>query len=404
MLEGAQLISRTARSLTRRLRAGGGYPGLAELIDAFYRAVVVGGASPLSPEHLLRVTTLFERLVARIDAAAGPSAASPRARGAAVGVAPLVVLTGARGFLGSRVAAALERVRGIGRSLKPDDPQVEEWVTADLSTGVPARALAGANVVVHAAAETAGGYEAHRRNTLDATRHLLQAMHEQGVSRLVLVSTLSVLRPPRTPWERQDEGTPHPGDPRPLGAYVWGKTRQEQLVGREAAALGITTRIVRPGALIDWDDPELPGLMGRRLFGRWHLGLGRPGLPIAVCGVARCAEAIAWCATHFDEAPPVVNLVDPELRTRGAVIAQLRQIGWTGRVIWAPISALAFGVVAARTLVSLSQGRRPEKLAAWSVLRPRHYDTRVAATVLDAAAHRRRTDSAASAVGIGVVA
>jgi hypothetical protein len=71
-----------------------------------------------------------------------------------------------------------------------------------------------------------------------------------------------------------------------------------------------------PGALVDWDEPTLPGVMGRRLFGRWHLGLGRPSLPIAVCDVARCAEAIAWCARHFEKAPPVVNLLDPAIATR----------------------------------------------------------------------------------------
>ena len=96
-----------------------------------------------------------------------------------------------------------------------------------------------------------------------------------------------MIRPPRTPWERQDEQTPRPSHPRPLGAYTWGKSLQEALVEREAAALGIATRIIRPGALIDFANPELPGLMGRRLFGRWHLGT-RPSRP-ADCGVRRRA-------------------------------------------------------------------------------------------------------------------
>jgi hypothetical protein len=165
---------------------------------------------------------------------------------------------------------------------------------------------------------------------------------------------------------------------------------QEALVEREAAALGIATRIVRPGALIDWSEPELPGLMGRHLFGRWHMGLGRSTLPIPVCEVGRCAEAIAWCAMHFDEAPPIVNLVDPALTTRGAVVARLREHGWKGRMFWVPISAVSLGFVTARTVLSVARGRLPEKLAAWSILRPRHYDARVAATVLEAAQPREQ--------------
>ena len=396
--EGAQLMARTALSLVNRFRSGANYPGLAEMIDAFYRAVVAGGPSPVPPAHLLRMTEIFEDLVARIEAAARrPRYTRPGVR--RVPASTLTVVTGAGGFLGSAIARALPRVRGIGRAARPDDADVQDWVTADLSGGLPAHALAGADVVVHAAAETAGSYDAHQRNTIDATRHLLHAMHSGGVSRLILISSLSVLTPPRTPWERQDERTPRPRDPRPFGAYAWGKCLQEELVEREAAALGITTRLIRPGALVDWRDPVLPGLMGRRLFGRWHLGLGRPQLPIAVCDVYRCAEAIAWCAAHFEETPPVVNLLDPTIGTRGELVARLRACGWSGRILWVPISFVALGLTAARALLSLGRGRLPDGLAAWSILRPRRYDTRLAAAMFEAARQDARVPQATD-VGI----
>lgn len=384
LVEAWQLASRTALSLGRRLRTGVAYPGLQPLIEAFYQAAARDGASPVAPEHLLRVTSLFEQLAATIDTPLSRPAPA-RFRRSRSNAAPYVAVTGARGFLGAEIARALEHVRGIGRAANPDDRNVHDWVLADLGTGLSPEALAGVDVVVHAAAETCGGFEAHQRNTLDATRHLLGAMRAAGVSRLVLVSSLSVLRPPRTPWERQDEQTRRPSDPRRFGAYAWGKSRQEELVEREAPGLGIATRIVRPGALMDWSDHTFPGLMGRQLYGRWHLGLGRPSLPIAVCDVGRCANAIAWCATHFEEAPAVVNLFDPMLATRRDVASRLREHGWNGRTVWVPISLISFGIMSARTVLSLAQGKRPERLAAWSVLRPRHYDARVSARVLDAA-------------------
>ena len=390
--EGAQLMARTCASVTRRLCHGISYPGLTELIGTFYRAVVNGRPSPLSPDHLLRVSDIFEDLVTTIDAAIPARIVEPVL--AADREAPLAVVTGAAGFLGAAIAQALPRVRGIGRGARPDSRTIQDWVTADLSRGLSADALAGADVVVHAAAETAGGFDAHQRNTIDGTRHVLRAMHEAGVTRLVLVSSLSVLRPPRTPWERQDEETPRPRNPRILGAYTWGKTEQEALVEREAAALGISTRIIRPGALIDRHDMSLPGLMGRRLFGRWHLGLGRPQLPIAVCDVERCGEAIAWCATHFDAAAPVVNLFDPTVPTRGEFLARLRAHGWSGRMIWVPISFLALALTGARMAISLARGRWPERLAAWSVLRPRRYDPRLAAETLGVVTRDRATPRA----------
>jgi len=391
VVEGWQLASRTALSLGRRARSGIAYPGLASLIDAFYGAVARGERSPIPPEHLLRVTGIFEQLVERIEAAAYPATPSrPRPQG--VIPAPRIAVTGAGGFLGSQVGRALTRVRGIGRGAQPD--RLHEWVAADLGNGLPSNALMGIDVVVHAAAETAGGFEAHQRNTIDATRHLLRAMRAAGVSRLVLVSSLSVVRPPRTPWERQDESTPRARDPRRYGAYTWGKTVQEEIVEREAPGFGIKTRIIRPGALLDWND--LPGLMGRHLYGTWHLGLGRPSLPIAVCDVGRCADAIAWCATHFDEAPALVNLMDPALRTRRDVVSEARRRGWSGRIVWVPISLLSLGITTARTMMSLGRRTWPDKLAVWSVLKPRRFDSRLAATVLDAA-----TSSDADHVAIG---
>ena len=396
MVEGVQLVSRTALSLGRRLSSGTSYPGLAETIASFHQAIRDCSVSPITPDHLLQVTRLFEQLVAHVDAAACRSQPS-HARAPRLDKAALIAVTGARGFLGSRVVRALDRARGIGRTPDADRPPAVEWVTADLSGAISPDALAGVDVVVHAAAETSAGYEGHQRNTIDATRNLLHAMHSARVTRLVLVSSLSVLRPPRTPWECQDERTPRADDARALGPYVWGKSQQEALVEREGPALGIQIRIVRPGALIDWNDPELPGLMGRRLFGRWHLGLGRPWLPIAVCDVDRCATAIAWCATHFNEAPAVVNLFDPSSSTRGAVLERLRGDGWTGRVVWVPISLVSLGLVGARAMLAFSRGRLPERMAAWSVLRPRRYDGRVAAGVLDAATVRLPGDLAASA-------
>jgi hypothetical protein len=125
--------------------------------------------------------------------------------------------------------------------------------------------------------------------------------------------------------------------------------------------------------------------MGRRLFGRWHLALGRPGMPMAVCDVDRCAEVIAWCATHFDEAPPVVNLFDPAVMTRGDLTALLRTRGWTGRVIWLPIIAIAPGLLGLRAVLSLARRSVPEKLATWlTYLRPRSYDPRLSTALLTA--------------------
>ena len=390
LVEAWQTATGALAGVTRRLVTGGDYPGVAELIGDFYAAVLRGGPSPLTPDHLRRVTAVYEELAANVRGAAERAAIQRPVLPVRSPAAPLAVLTGARGFFGREIARALAlrgfRVRGISRSPDVDEQSVHEWRALDLSRAVPPEAFTGAAVVVHAAAESEGGYPGHQRNTIDATRNVLQAMQAADCSRLVYVSSLSVLRPPRTPWERQDERTPlAPPDAREFGAYAWGKTEAERVVAAEAPAHGIETRILRPAALVSRSYPEIPGLLGRRLFGRWHLGLGRPGLPLAVCDVRRAAAVVGWCAEHFDEAPPVANVIDDAIPTRGRLLQAFRAHGWRGRTVWIPIVIFAALLTAVRVALALATLRLPTRLAVWSIFRPRRYDTSLAGRLLAAA-------------------
>ena len=387
LVESWQQGLRTVGSLARRMFQGGNYPGLAELIGSFYRAVATGAEAPLSPAHLERVTDIYERLAHEIRSSIAPrGVALVGSSGRRDPGAPLAVVTGARGFLGKQVARALAargyRVRGLGRTADKDDQNVHEWRVLDLSHEVDPAAVAEAEVVVHAAAEVSGGFDEHQRNSIDATRNILAAMSRVGVHRLVYISSVSVLRPPRTAWERQDEGTPLASNPRRFGAYTWGKTLAEAMVAEQAGHAGLAVRIVRPAALVDRDNIEFPGRLGRRLFGRWHIGLGRPGLPLGVCDVALAGDVIASCAARFDEAPTVLNLLDPHLMTRREILQAFRNWGWKGRVVWLPISLMAAVLVTFRTASALMRFTRPERLAAWSVLKPRRFDASLSARVL----------------------
>ena len=386
VVEAWQLGTRSLAGIARRITGGVDYPGLAELIGEFHRAVALGNPPPFPPEHLQNATNLYEELAEAVRGSLKETA--PRRETAARRApAPVAVVTGARGFLGREVTRALARrgyqVRGVSRTPDADHPHVHEWIRADLGRPLAPDVLAGAELVVHAAAETAGGYEEHQKNSIDATRNLLEAMQEGGVRRLVYVSSLSVVKPPRL-RERQHERTPlpRPRDARRLGAYTWGKTEAERLVSSALAAREVEARIIRPGALVEWRSGELPGLLGRRLFGKWHLGLGRPGAPLPVCEVRAAAAAIAWSAEHFDEAPEVVNLFDEKVGTRGAILEKFRGAGWRGRMIWVPIPLFAGLFSLARAAIGFLKGHRPERLDSWSVLRPRRFKGALATWVL----------------------
>lgn len=386
-VEAAQVAWRSARGLAHRLVGGVDYPGLAELLGEFYAAVASGGRSPVSVDHLRVVTDIYEQLAIHIRTAAKsharrPSLPPPSPK------APVAVVTGAGGFLGRAVTRELARrgfaVRGVFRSQPQDDPHVQQWVRADLGREVPPDVFAGASVVVHAAAATSGGFDAHQRDSVNATREVVRGMTAAGVRQLVYVSSISVLEPPRSLFERQDEKTPLATKAERLGPYTWGKCAAEEVVVAAHQRGEISARIVRPAALFDGNDIELPGLVGKRLFGDWHLGFGRPGLPFAACDVKTAGAVIAWMAEHFDAAPAVLNLMDPALDTRHRLLALFRQRGWKGRFVWVPIRLLATGVSSLTRAIALARRSSAQRMSVWSVLRPRHFDAALSASVLDA--------------------
>ena len=376
IVEGFQAQGKTVMSVGKRILGGGDYPGLAEHLGDWYAAVAGEGPAPLSDEHLLATTAAYERIAQVVRAQAEADAPTMTT---AAEEAPIAVLTGARGFFGREIAKALSdrgyRVRGVSRSVDLDNPWVHEWARADLGAAAPAELFRDAAIVIHAAAETSGGEEAHQRNSIDATRHVLEGMKEAGVSKLIHVSSIVTIALPKDEKEPQTEATPLSPNPEYLGPYTWGKTVSERIVIDEASDYGVTAKIVRPGAIIDWAEPEVPGLVGKRLFGRWHLGLGRPEDPFGIYDVEEAGELLAWMAEHFETVPPILHVNDDRFTTRAAILDGLRARGWDGKMIWVPIRLLAIAFQAGRWAMALLGGEKPSRMDVWDVLRAKNYDT-----------------------------
>src|SRR5262249_12249349 len=142
---------------------------------------------------------------------------------------PRVLLTGGTGLLGTRVAEELRRsgfpVRVVTRRLPPFSRRVPgvEYVAAALGLGVDPALLQNVGFVVHAAAETAGGKEEHRRNSIEATRQLVTAAARTGVLGFIHISSLAVLKTSREMGRALDESTPVDDKSLKRGPYVWGK-------------------------------------------------------------------------------------------------------------------------------------------------------------------------------------
>ena len=209
-----------------------------------------------------------------------------------------LLITGAGGFLGrATVAAALARGHGV-RALtrRPVDLPGTEPVICDLAApgAELAGALEGIDVVLHLAASLTGDDATHARDTLTATRNLIDAM-PSGTA-LVLAGSMAVYQGRTGAIDESSPLEPHP-DAR--DAYARSKLAQEQ-IARARADIPVT--ILRIGALTGH---------GRQ----WnaHLGLRMGPLMLRMAGVGElplvsvedAAEALVLAA---ERAPLSENL------------------------------------------------------------------------------------------------
>jgi nucleoside-diphosphate-sugar epimerase len=164
-----------------------------------------------------------------------------------------VLLTGATGFVGSRVArrllAAGVPVRAIVRRAGADAELAQhagygEVVGDFVDADVALEAAKGCACVVHAAATSGPELEPVRRVNVEGTRAMLDAARSAGARRYVQISTLSVYDVDGR--DVVDETTPLKRDADPYGST---KAEGDRLV-LAAAKRGLAAVILRPGAIL----------------------------------------------------------------------------------------------------------------------------------------------------------
>lgn len=378
----------TTAALTERVRRRQrSYPGLAELFGAFYESIRDDRQSPTTPDQLLETTRLWAEVAEALRAQrahveARRLTATPRT--------PDVVVTGGTGFLGKEIVRTLvdssRAVRVLARREPAEWERVEgaDYVVCDLGDRVPAEHLRGAGAVIHAAAETAGGWTEHERNSIGATENVIRAASEAGVRTVIHVSSLAVIAGGRGTL---DERSALVADEKGRGPYVWGKLVSERRAAELGKELGLEVRIVRPGALVDSREFDPPGRLGK-LLGPVFVAAGWPGETIGVTDVRFAAEVLARASEHPEVLPPVLNLLDPELPTRRDLVGRLKTRVPDVSVVWLPtplLKLLSLGAVAAQKV--LRPGKPAMNVAA--VFAPQRYDT--------SAVRRVATDAGAGA-------
>jgi predicted dehydrogenase/nucleoside-diphosphate-sugar epimerase len=345
-----QLLTGTTAAMGKRfLKRQRSYPGLAEIFNAFYMSIMENRESPVTRANLIETVAICERIADSLRAAY-PTTATSVSR---VRSAPVVV-TGGTGFLGREVARALlaagEQVRVIARRTPPEWERIPgvNYIVADISRPIGEEVMAGAQAIIHCAAETAGGWEQHQKNSVRATEEVLQAAASANVKRVIHISSISTQAVPTRGARLTDEGALETNS-RSGGPYAWGKIESERLAVIRCKDLGIDLRVVRPSALVDFRHFDPPGLLGKRI-GNIFVAVGMPGHQLGVVDVVFSAQTLAWMVRHFEEAPLVLNLFQPELPTKRELLVRLRRanpdlaVVWLPPVVLLPLSWFAIGI------------------------------------------------------------
>jgi nucleoside-diphosphate-sugar epimerase len=249
-----------------------------------------------------------------------------------IGPSDLILVTGAGGFIGSRVVgwllnknyfnvrclvrdtSKIQRLEGIidkcgrkqhisiisGNLLSPEDcSKIAKDVTViyHLAAGIGVKAFPDAYL-----------------NSVVTTRNLLDAtLKYNSLRRFVNVSSFAVYTNRGKPRKKVlDENCPVEKDSGSRAeAYCFGKTKQDELVLEYGQKHNIPWIILRPGTVFGPGKGAIPGRVGIDTFGFFlHMG-GSNLLPLTF--VENCAEAIVMAGIKSGINGQVFNIVDDDL-------------------------------------------------------------------------------------------
>jgi nucleoside-diphosphate-sugar epimerase len=244
-----------------------------------------------------------------------------------------ILVTGASGFIGSRVVASLlargfRRIRCFTRSSsgaatwedsagRSDEAGVQ-WFKGNLLSSEDCRAATeDVAVVLHLAAGRGEKlFPDAFMNSVVTTRNLLEACVQHNcLKRFVNVSSFAVYtNAGKTRPAVLDETCPVESRPELRGeAYCFAKAKQDEIVIEYAEKQGIPYVIVRPGVVYGPGNLAITGRVGISTFGVFlHLGGSNP---IPFTYVENCANAIVLAGLTAGIDGEVFNVVDDDVPT-----------------------------------------------------------------------------------------
>lgn len=384
--EGWQICKQVPRNLLRVARKKiVRYHGLQQVVLDFYQALAACRPAPISAEQARPIVYWTERVARQADRAKQEYLARFPTT-----LTAKILVTGSSGFIGRnllrRLLAANERVRILVRREPPGeimtDPRVEV-VLGDLGDPEAVdRAVAGTELVYHLGAAVRGSAADFHRGTVVGTRNMVESVLRHRVSKLVYMSSLSVLHAAAAKNRSVQEDWPLEPYPERRGQYTKTKLEAEQIVLAAVKGHQLPAVILRPGLVFGPGGPVLSPAVARRLKNRLViLGNGRAVLPFVF--VEDLIDAVLEAAERDVFDGSIFHVVDSATLTQNDFVREyVRHSGERLRTVRLP-RLLVYGAA----LVVQLLGRLLRRAAPLSVYRVR---SALASTSFDCRAARER--------------
>ncbi|MFZ4859893.1 MAG: NAD-dependent epimerase/dehydratase family protein [Desulfuromonadaceae bacterium] len=246
-----------------------------------------------------------------------------------------ILITGATGFLGRKVASSFANtykgdirclvrpgtdLRGLKDACGDQYERLQLVQGTLLSVADCKKIIQGVDLVVHLASGTSGSPAEHFLNSSVASRNLISAM-TLAKAKLLHCSSFSVYGCSELPAGTiVNENTITESVPQKRDVYAQSKIHQENLVIEMCKAAGISYSIIRPGVIYGPNGSAISSRVGLKLFGRF-LHLGRNTL-LPLTYVDNCADVFRVVVENGTFNGDIYNVVDDDLVTSREFLRQ----------------------------------------------------------------------------------
>jgi predicted dehydrogenase/nucleoside-diphosphate-sugar epimerase len=327
------------------------YQGMKILIHQFYDAINNNDHSPVLRAEALKVLEVMDKIWPQIkNTRLCFDPILPEVKEGIAKTGPRVFVTGSTGFLGTRLIEKLSeegfKVRALARKLSNIEKIKKfpvEIIYGDVGSVDSLKpAFEGVDIVVHAAADTAGREEESETSTIRGTQNVIDLSKKYKVKKLVYISSCSVYGvADYAENEIVTEESSLERFPEKRGFYSYAKLKAEELVTNAMKQGEIPIVCLRPGTIFGPGGEVFTPMMGFSFGEKIFAVIGSCDITLPLVYIDNLCGAITTMINRNEGDGETFNIVDSGNVTKQQYIEKLiRKLYPQAKVFYFPLKLL----------------------------------------------------------------